>query len=513
MRSAMLKPHIATAMFPVSRASETDHTNQSNMSKRRVETTKTSRKPSSTSEDFGDDGIEDDELMRASFGNLEFDSIEDYADPFNPIGQQKKTKTILTIDRRDARNNSSAALTNMAAKDKYMEPTQLSNGRWACNHSCKDKSICKHLCCRNGMEKPPKKKYMTKPTSVDGCQPQPSNVETGHKRIETQPKLQFNVSKRKNSSTVDEIDLTQQEKKKTKSSHITTRHEICSELRQRHSSTQGHELPSSLGSVMNKKPDYSYSQGDGHIFSFMDDRLKKPSQTSSDYGDIPFDEIQQSQYQHALNHEEYIGYMKDPVIVSVPHHGSDSFGDDDSLLDVIVGLVDSQNLQTAAGEKNDAMSAYEEALSFEDEASYQTKSISTDTKFRHNETDDFNVAESILGASKISAPETLPNKSRSPLESAPSNTQITLNDIQLPYTTIKAKKPKSLSGPLPVWFSESGDKNSNNDGDGTLDVFDMPNDVLVKDVAVKAMPTSETVQGLELWLLQEFGDIIELIYE
>jgi hypothetical protein len=36
------------------------------------------------------------------------------------------------------------------------EPRQLVNGKWACNHNCKDKSSCKHLCCREGLDKKPK---------------------------------------------------------------------------------------------------------------------------------------------------------------------------------------------------------------------------------------------------------------------------------------------------------------------------------------------------------------------
>ncbi|KAL2869850.1 putative DEAD/DEAH box DNA helicase (Mer3) [Aspergillus lucknowensis] len=36
------------------------------------------------------------------------------------------------------------------------EPSKLDNGRWACNHKCKDKSTCKHLCCREGLSNPPK---------------------------------------------------------------------------------------------------------------------------------------------------------------------------------------------------------------------------------------------------------------------------------------------------------------------------------------------------------------------
>ncbi|CEN59366.1 hypothetical protein ASPCAL01817 [Aspergillus calidoustus] len=35
-------------------------------------------------------------------------------------------------------------------------PQKLDNGRWACNHKCKDKSVCKHLCCREGLDNPPK---------------------------------------------------------------------------------------------------------------------------------------------------------------------------------------------------------------------------------------------------------------------------------------------------------------------------------------------------------------------
>jgi ATP-dependent DNA helicase HFM1/MER3 len=52
-------------------------------------------------------------------------------------------------------------------------PEKLENGRWACNHKCKDKSTCvpqsfkpslnptnycrcKHLCCREGLDNPPK---------------------------------------------------------------------------------------------------------------------------------------------------------------------------------------------------------------------------------------------------------------------------------------------------------------------------------------------------------------------
>lgn len=36
------------------------------------------------------------------------------------------------------------------------ETRRRPNGRFDCNHQCKDKSACKHECCKNGLEKPPK---------------------------------------------------------------------------------------------------------------------------------------------------------------------------------------------------------------------------------------------------------------------------------------------------------------------------------------------------------------------
>ncbi|GES61110.1 P-loop containing nucleoside triphosphate hydrolase protein [Aspergillus terreus] len=40
--------------------------------------------------------------------------------------------------------------------EESSEATRLENGKWACNHKCKDKTTCKHLCCREGLDKPPK---------------------------------------------------------------------------------------------------------------------------------------------------------------------------------------------------------------------------------------------------------------------------------------------------------------------------------------------------------------------
>ncbi|KAJ8700486.1 ATP-dependent DNA helicase MER3 [Pleurotus ostreatus] len=42
-------------------------------------------------------------------------------------------------------------------------PKKMPNGKYQCNHTCKDKSKCRHLCCREGMEEPPNLKKRKAP--------------------------------------------------------------------------------------------------------------------------------------------------------------------------------------------------------------------------------------------------------------------------------------------------------------------------------------------------------------
>lgn len=43
---------------------------------------------------------------------------------------------------------------------------QLPNGNWECNHKCKDKNICKHICCREGMDQPSRSRKPSLPTEA-----------------------------------------------------------------------------------------------------------------------------------------------------------------------------------------------------------------------------------------------------------------------------------------------------------------------------------------------------------
>ncbi|THU88606.1 P-loop containing nucleoside triphosphate hydrolase protein [Dendrothele bispora CBS 962.96] len=47
-------------------------------------------------------------------------------------------------------------------------PVKLPNGKYRCNHPCKDKTVCRHLCCREGLVKPPKTISFVKTPSTQG---------------------------------------------------------------------------------------------------------------------------------------------------------------------------------------------------------------------------------------------------------------------------------------------------------------------------------------------------------
>ncbi|KAJ5779728.1 hypothetical protein N7457_007448 [Penicillium paradoxum] len=65
----------------------------------------------------------------------------------------------------DSREDDWAAGMGEQDEEEY-EPVRLANGKWACNHKCKDKTSCKHFCCREGLDKPPKPPKRTIPATL-----------------------------------------------------------------------------------------------------------------------------------------------------------------------------------------------------------------------------------------------------------------------------------------------------------------------------------------------------------
>ncbi|KAL2040972.1 hypothetical protein N7G274_006430 [Stereocaulon virgatum] len=92
--------------------------------------------PLTLQDDEFDDNLNDQDIVDA-VGGIEFADIE----TFDPKSKQRR------IAPRSKQANSEKTAWN---------PERLGNGKWACNHKCKEKTACRHLCCREGIDKAPK---------------------------------------------------------------------------------------------------------------------------------------------------------------------------------------------------------------------------------------------------------------------------------------------------------------------------------------------------------------------
>jgi ATP-dependent DNA helicase HFM1/MER3 len=162
-------PHV----FPTSRTTETSNARPGKpVSKRTASKSKSGSKrraPETEFDEFYDARIDDADLTLAENGG--FENIDDFDEELGPkVSTSKKKQRTSNVCDDEA---------------TAQEPRQLANGKWACNHNCKDKTSCKHLCCREGLDKKPK----------------PSKAKTTKKEAESpvdprQTQLSMSVSKR-----------------------------------------------------------------------------------------------------------------------------------------------------------------------------------------------------------------------------------------------------------------------------------------------------------------------------
>lgn len=145
LRYAELKPELPAHLFPTSSTKSQrqqpalDRGNLERIDGRLAEEAFHTSLATLEDEEFAEDEIDDQDMVNAAAG-VDFNHI-DHLD-VDPDG--RKTKPGLQGRER------------IDAKQVAWSPERLDNGKWACNHKCKDKTICKHLCCRDGVDKAPK---------------------------------------------------------------------------------------------------------------------------------------------------------------------------------------------------------------------------------------------------------------------------------------------------------------------------------------------------------------------
>lgn len=156
----------------------------------------------SDAEDWGAGGIKDSDFPNAA-DQEPWDS--DFVD-VDELDSGPMAASPSIIQEKKGRPKSTAKDSNKSSKAP--EPKQLRNGKWECAHHCKDKQSCKHICCRNGMDKKPKIKKLKASTEAD------SQAKDGKAQSKTQSKLQLQSKKpqsghKTGKALVEAIDLSQ----------------------------------------------------------------------------------------------------------------------------------------------------------------------------------------------------------------------------------------------------------------------------------------------------------------
>ncbi|KAF9741425.1 hypothetical protein PMIN02_000945 [Paraphaeosphaeria minitans] len=503
MRTASVTPKIAASMFPPPKSElktpQEQERPSSNISRRRTETPSISRKPV----DEFDDGIDDDELVRASLNDLGFDHIENYANPTDAITRANTAKNA-------AKTKSRAQDPTQPRQQEDCEPRQLENGKWACNHPCKDKYACKHLCCKQGMDKPPKKATLKRVASQEDR----TNLEEPFKDQgkTTQAKLQLTASKRKSSAIVEELDMTQQEKKK-KAECVKTDQKDFRELNKLHKSIQKKDYPSSISSIMHQKPSYCYGQGGTPDLSFlgMQSSSERPgSVLSSDYGDLGLDDLSGESGRDQISNEKRGGMS---MGVTADQTGADCeidpFDEEDSMLeDILLGVADSEDLKGPAS--NDDVD--EEESDPHQHAGYDISYL---------EHQNLSTVDSVPISSPVKVPMVPPEKGRSLFLNDSSSSQTPYRNFEPACPILKNSNLEHCERENESYHedttrvSKSFEKNVRSSDAEIKHSEKTKLEVLVEqdegELTVKDEPVPEAYQGLEPWLFYEFGDIVEII--
>jgi ATP-dependent DNA helicase HFM1/MER3 len=530
-----VKPRVAPSWFPAPKLPEVAAPPQrsqhqrptSNMSVRRNENANGKRKLSSGTESFDDDGIDDDELVQAALGDLDFDHIENYSNPTDAITRKSTSKN------NKAKGKGVAKPTEKTNEENDNEPRQLENGKWACNHKCKDKDICKHLCCREGTDKPPKKHAMRKSAQTNETLSQTSTKNKREKGKKTQTTLQLTASKRKTSAAVEELDMTQQEKRRkaefAKSGPLEYRN-----LHQLHNSIQKKDPPSSVYSIVHKKPAYHYGTGGDYSLSFMEQDAETRNSTS-DYGDLElegleshFDRPESSRAQGKSSLREHGTDFEVDTRRQVSSRQSDMFGDDDSIFkDAMVGLADSEYLQTANEHRDQDSGNLEDFFDMDydggdryDEPSYGESPTQVETEAPEQES--MSLPHEYPTSSSVQVPVMSPEmgcslfinntsdmvpvseafkapiaRMRRPALEEVRQTEILppLNQRRPSRETVKEKEPETE-------FDFDNDEN----------IFvDLAEPQELEESKLEQKPVPDGFKDLESWLFAEFGDIVELV--
>ncbi|KAI4220190.1 MAG: hypothetical protein L6R36_007797 [Xanthoria steineri] len=277
LRYAELRPGLPASAFP-SLPSKTDEGQNGNKLERRGfdETSRGSKKKSviespatvQGDEELYDMDVADADIVEAAT-QLEFRPIESFK-------RNDKSK----IARSEIRNNQPHDQVDTDVGEWV--PTRLNNGKWACNHKCKDKKGCKHLCCHEGVDKPPKapKKIGATNTPVEETKGNP--ISRGPPKQNTvQGKLQMGKSTQSNDGKgIETVNLAH---KRDPDEYAKVAPRAYRSLHQLHEKVNKDGRTPTMSNI---KPSFSFKEGEQPTLSFLGQTgssSQRNQEPSSDY--------------------------------------------------------------------------------------------------------------------------------------------------------------------------------------------------------------------------------------
>ena len=156
LRHAELKPDLPAHLFPSTlqyQQKATAQTSSHGIDWGQSKGTPHTSPATLEDDEFGECRIEDQDMIEAAAG-FEFRHIDNISAGTHGY----KSKFSLPGKK------------NVIHEKTSWNPEKLDNGKWACNHRCKDKGSCKHWCCREGTDKapkPPKGAFVSAASLVD----------------------------------------------------------------------------------------------------------------------------------------------------------------------------------------------------------------------------------------------------------------------------------------------------------------------------------------------------------
>ncbi|PBP27947.1 meiotic helicase [Diplocarpon rosae] len=215
-------------------------------------------------DEFGSDEVDDYEMLAAVDG-IDKAKSDDYADEFIDIEEAELIAKAAEEKPKNSNVSKEPEKAEITREPQILEPFQMANGKWTCNHVCRNSQLlkngqpCKHLCCREGLDKPRKIKRKGVMTNTTGGE------------LEKTSKLR--LASNYDSSDLDNVETIDLANVLSPVSYSGSAPREYRKLHKLHASVQTDKT----SQRMTQKPKFSYASGQSPDLSF----LRKDGSTST----------------------------------------------------------------------------------------------------------------------------------------------------------------------------------------------------------------------------------------